>query len=191
MTPNPTKVFVPQCLTFTLSVVLANCGAKTESDSTSGNSTNVSSGGAVAQGGNSEYGGGYGGSSFEAGKTAISTGGSPWSYTMPTSTIGSSNYDGGLLNCHCGYTSDAPCNEGALWTAISGATHVIGYCYQLDPDAGSEHPWGTVVLDDQGQVVDNDGLQGSAKQVWLETLENMRWLCLANRTLYYTCSVAV
>ena len=60
-------------------------------------------------------------------------------------------------------------------------------CY-MDPNFGRD---GTVVFNDQGQLVDTTikyfDPYPSAKQVWLDSLMNERWPCLAGYTVWVRC----
>jgi len=63
----------------------------------------------------------------------------------------------------------------------------VATCY-ADPNFGRD---GTVVFNDQGQVVDTTikyfDPYPSAKQVWLASLTNERWPCLAGYTVWLRC----
>ena len=122
-------------------------------------------------------------------QVALGTGGATSSTTTPGGDAGVASTDGASRA-----PTDAACQTGVLWDAISRGAGVIGYCNPvaiLDNgsliwgDAGSFR--GYVVLDDTGRVVDNSGLVGEDKQAWLDGLSNQRWPCLAGYTIVYSC----
>jgi hypothetical protein len=83
------------------------------------------------------------------------------------------------------------CDAAALWRAIGTAGGYL-ICLPASPDLEPTEKRGpgrgAVVLDDDGRVTDNTGLDDAAKQAWLEQLAGQRWPCLASRTLGYSCS---
>ncbi|HEX7507581.1 MAG TPA: hypothetical protein VF550_12460 [Polyangia bacterium] len=81
---------------------------------------------------------------------------------------------------------DAACETNALWRAITTRPNPFTSCYPT-PDGGVGSD---VVLDSEGRVVENTGLSGAERQNWLDNLSSQLWLCLAGRTLHYSCFTA-
>jgi hypothetical protein len=83
------------------------------------------------------------------------------------------------------------CDPATLWRAI-GAPGGFLVCRaappNLDPTQKPGPGRGAVVLDADGRVIDNTGLDGATKQAWLDELAAQRWPCLAGQTLGYACS---
>jgi len=83
------------------------------------------------------------------------------------------------------------CDAATLWRDIGTAD---GYLVcrpanpNLDPAEKRGPGRGAVVLDGDGRVIDNTGLDGDAKQAWLAQLADQRWPCMAGETLGYSCS---
>jgi hypothetical protein len=50
---------------------------------------------------------------------------------------------------------------------------------------------GEIVLDSDGLVIDNTGyyLDAADKQVWLNSVADDRWPCLADQSLRYSCYI--
>jgi hypothetical protein len=63
----------------------------------------------------------------------------------------------------------------------------LGDCWLSSRD-GSQ-PWGYIVVDNDGRVVDNTGIPATSRQAWLDKLADQRWPCLAGQTIQYSCSV--
>jgi hypothetical protein len=86
---------------------------------------------------------------------------------------------------------DGSCDQAALWRAIGTAGGFL-VCRPASPElAPTEHLGpgrGAVVLDTDGRLIDNTGLEGTTKQAWLDELANQRWPCLAGEILGYSCS---
>ncbi len=86
---------------------------------------------------------------------------------------------------------DGDCDPATLWRALGTAGGFL-VCREasphLDPTEKPGPGRGAVVLDADGRVIDNTGLEGAAKQAWLDDLAAQRWPCLAGETLGYSCS---
>jgi len=92
-----------------------------------------------------------------------------------------------------GESGDDACDVAALWTAINTQAGVTA-CWEasamLDPDEEPGPLRGSVVIDDEGHVVDNTGLRvPENKQRWLEQWGDHRWPCLAGQTIGYECAI--
>ena len=98
--------------------------------------------------------------------------------------------DGEAIDSAVVESVDSSCDVRGLWDAITRSAGVLGACEIFtdgrDPDPGFRFI-GQVVLDTDGRVTDNTGLNGASKQSWLDGLASDRWLCLAGRTLTYYC----
>jgi hypothetical protein len=94
-----------------------------------------------------------------------------------------------------GGKSDTPpdeCDWKALLTWVRVAVPAVVACWWDSvpgPDETLRPIRGAIVIDDDGRVIDNTGLEGDAKQSWLDKLANQRWLCLAGQTIGYECKV--
>ena len=86
------------------------------------------------------------------------------------------------------------CDENTLWVEITlGAVGGLGYCVPAPIPTADEHigmTRGAVILNEDGVVIDNTGLDPQRKKRWLDGLSNKRWTCLAGQTIGYKCSVA-
>lgn len=86
------------------------------------------------------------------------------------------------------------CDENTLWVEITlGAVGGLGYCVPAPIPTPDEHigiTRGAVILNEDGVVIDNTGLDPQRKKRWLDGLSNKRWTCLAGQTIGYKCSVA-
>jgi hypothetical protein len=161
----------PRLLPLILLATLAGCGGKSGSQGQGG--AGGVDGAAVGGAGGSS--GGAGGSSDAGG-----AGGG-----------GSSGHDGGTTDLG-GSSTDAACDTGRLWKAVSDAALGVarlGYCSPATSTTTSAT--GSIVLDGEGRVIDNTGtnyLSTSSKQAWLDSLANDRWPCLAGQTIPYQCT---
>jgi len=76
--------------------------------------------------------------------------------------------------------------QAAITSAICGPKPRFCVCFPA-PDGSAVA--GVVYLDGEGRVVDNTMLFGTNKQAWLDGLANESWLCLADHSVLYSCSI--
>ena len=145
-------------LLLALAIILARCGGELDA-TTAGSAPDAGAAAGSSTGG-----------SFSAGGAGTSSTGGENGIQLVTS-------DGGILNCVCGFASDAPCDDGQLWRDIHelGVNTVGGSCGE-DPDGGLGTIHGAIVFDSQGQAVG------------LNLLAKYRWPCRAGQTVHYSCT---
>jgi hypothetical protein len=179
-------------------VCLASCGPSngfrvTNADAAQGgNGTQTSGAGGVASSGGVGSTGGIGGNKAQGtGGVWITTNGGGGARTGGAGG-GSAGQDGPVADAEIMLLPDGAC--GDEYPLFWGIAHALGAGYCLRPgDGGVEQ--GHVVLDGEGQVVDNsyygcdrDGSCGAAGlQEFLASLAGYRWPCLAGHTVGYYC----
>jgi len=165
-----------------VSTLLWSCGGREQEVAASGGSGSYAAGGTMTSSASSGA-GGTGTSSFASGAGGTSstldaggrTGIDPTEVTMWTP----------------GDCQDGVCDPQLLFEAISlGAVGDMGVCdFPATAPVGKVNRLrGAVVLDSNGRVVDNTGLYGTEKQTWFDEVANSCWPCLADQTIYYSCS---
>lgn len=93
-----------------------------------------------------------------------------------------------------GADSGDTCEPALLFEAIiAGAVHHLGTCVAAPPPEPAERLGrlrGAVIIDSEGRVIDNTGLEGDEKQSWLQGLAGQRWVCMAGQVVGYKCTAA-
>ena len=147
--------------------------AGSSSESTGGGRGAANAGGAATIGGTGGVSAGTGGSVSLGGRTGA----------VQDSGAKIADLDVSLA---CGSSERLRLSE-AIRSAVRALDRDVDSCY-IDPNFGRD---GTVVFNDQGQVVDTTikcfDPYPSAKQVWLASLTNERWPCLAGYTVWVRC----
>jgi hypothetical protein len=86
------------------------------------------------------------------------------------------------------------CDENTLWPEITdGSLGGLGHCEPAPIPTPNEQTGltrGVVIINADGLVIENTGLDSDKKKRWLDGLSNKRWTCLAGQTIGYKCSVA-
>lgn len=172
-------------------LLLFSCGGQSVSApaSTAGSGSEPASGGSATSDG-----GAPSASGAASGGTGLAVGGDPsdgGSCIMlggggKSGTAGAADLGAGAPNMSC--------DSGLLMTAIlRGSLGGLGTCQFAPPPGDGEklgRTRGAVVVDSEGRVIDNTGLNPTAKQEWLDELMDQRWPCLAGQTLGYKCKAA-
>ena len=125
--------------------------------------------------------GGFSGSSSRAGNSG----------TNPGAVV----IDAGITICVCDFAPLPACDQSTLWWALKTAGgHTVGaMCFptQDPPLDGGDAIFGYVVLDGDGQVVDNTSFgpfEDQQKQGWLASLVDKRWPCFGGERIAYACT---
>jgi hypothetical protein len=108
------------------------------------------------------------------------------------SPVGGGGFGGSAAAALAGASGAAgnPCDLAAFYDAIVRGAGVFAQCSYPDSDPAGDAAYpvhGTIVIDDNGRVIDNTFLTGTAKQEWLDGLANERWVCLAGQSIGYHC----
>jgi hypothetical protein len=172
-------------------LLLFSCGGKSVETpaSTAGSGSEP-----MGDGGSAASSGGAPSASGASGRTEPAVGGDP-NDVGPYITIEAGGKIGaaGAADLGAGAPTMA-CESRLLMKAIvRGSVGGFGTCQFAPPPGDGEkldRARGAVVLDREGRVIDNTGLNPTAKQAWLEELMDQRWPCLAGQTLGYTCRPA-
>ena len=136
-------------------------------------------GGLPIEGGRTTVPGGFGGTGgLGSGGGSVLQGGSGGNWND-----GSASDSGGqsLVDGSCGDRMNLLLDT--IWNTPTGRG--VG-CELTTKDGGGYS--GQVVLDQEGRVIDNTGIDDAAsRQAWLDSIADQRWPCLAGQVLQYLC----
>jgi len=172
-------------------LLLFSCGGQsveTPASTAGSGSEPIASGGSAASGG-----GAPSASGAASGGTGLAVGGHPSDGGSCIMLGGGKSGAAGAADLGAGAPTMS-CDSGPLMTAIlRGSLGGLGTCQFAPPPGDGEklgRTRGAVVIDSEGRVIDNTGLNPTAKQEWLDELMDQRWPCLAGQTLGYKCKAA-